>query len=89
MVTSRREKARIIVIAYVIVGAIYFLLYQYILRPADPDNQLVNTLFYIFLPAVLAAGALIADLVLEGLPRILKRFLGKDEEIQGEYGLDK
>ena len=72
-----------------IVGAIYFLLYQYILRPADPDNQLVNTLFYIFLPAVLAAGALIADLVLEGLPRILKRFLGKDEEIQGEYGLDK
>jgi len=82
MVTSRREKARMVVIVYVIVGAVYFLLYHYILRPADPDNQVVITLFYVFLPAVLAAGALVAELVLEGLSRILKRFLGKDEEIQ-------
>ncbi len=82
MVTSRREKARLMVIAYVIVGAVYFLLYNYILRPADPDNQVINTLFYVFLPAVLAAGALVAELVLEGLSRILKRLLGKDEEIQ-------
>jgi hypothetical protein len=81
---SRREKARRIVIAYVIVGAVFFLLYYYILRPADPDNPIINTLFYVFLPAILAAAALVYDVVLEGLAEILKRFLKKDEEIQDD-----
>ncbi len=84
MVTSRREKARRIVIAYVIVGAVFFLLYHYILRPADPDNPIINTLFYVFLPAILAAAALVYDVVLEGFAKITKRFLERDEEIQDE-----
>ena len=84
MVTSRREKARRIVIAYVIVGAVFFLLYHYILRPADPDNPIINTLFYVFLPAILAAAVLVYDVVLERLAKILKQFLKKDEEIQDD-----
>ena len=84
MVINRREKARRIVIAYVVVGAVFFLLYYYILNPADPDNPIINTLFYVFLPAILAAAALVSDVVLEGLVKILKRFLERDEEIQDE-----
>jgi hypothetical protein len=84
MVTSRREKARRIVIVYVIVGAVFFLLYHFILRPADPDNPIINALFYVFLPAILAAAALVSDVVLEGLAKILNRVLKKDEEIQDE-----
>ena len=81
MVTSRIEKARRIVIAYVIVGAVFFLLYHYILRPADPDNPLVNALFYVFLPAILILTAGLLEIVFEGLRWIVDRFREKDEEI--------
>ena len=84
MVISKREKARRIVIVYVIVGAVFFLLYHYVLYPTDPDNPIINTLFYVFLPAILAAAALVYDVVLEGLAKIPKRFLKRDEEIQDE-----
>ena len=84
MVTSRREKARRIVIAYVMVGVAFFLLYYYILHPVYPDNPIISTLFYVFLPAILAAAALVSDVVLEGFARILKGSPGRDEEIQDE-----
>jgi len=84
MVTSRREKVRRIVIVYVIIGAIFFLLYYYILHPSNPNDPIINTLFYVFLPAILAAAALVSDVVLEGLAKILNRFLQRNEEIQDE-----
>ncbi|MFW9869606.1 MAG: hypothetical protein ACFFFO_14865 [Candidatus Thorarchaeota archaeon] len=84
MVTSRREKARRIVIVYVIIGAVFFLLYYYVLRQSDPENPIINTLFYVFLPAILAAIALVSDVVLEGLEMILERFSDRDVEFQDE-----
>jgi hypothetical protein len=79
MVSSRRETARRIAIAYVIVGSIFFLLYQFILNPSYRDNPIVNILFFVFLPAILAAVALVYDFVLEGLIGIPKRFQREDE----------
>ena len=84
MVRSRRETARRIAIAYVIVGSIFFLLYHYILSPSYSDNPIVSTLFYVFLPAVLAAAALVYEVVLEGLAKIPKRFRERDDEIDNE-----
>ncbi|UCH05780.1 MAG: hypothetical protein JSW05_06340 [Candidatus Thorarchaeota archaeon] len=55
MVASRREVARRILIAYVLVALVFLSLYHFILRPADPDNPLVNALFYVFLPGILLA----------------------------------
>ena len=86
MVSSRRETARRIAIAYVIIGSIFFLLYHFILRPSDSDNLIANTLFIVFLPPILAAAALVYELVLEGLAKLPKRLLEKDNEIDNEDG---
>jgi uncharacterized PurR-regulated membrane protein YhhQ (DUF165 family) len=78
MVASRREIARRIVIAYMLVGVVFLILYHFILRPADPDNPLVSALFYVFLPAILIASAGLLDVVFEGFRWILDRFREKD-----------
>ncbi|MHA2079245.1 MAG: hypothetical protein ACXAB0_16275 [Candidatus Thorarchaeota archaeon] len=84
MVASRRETARRIVIVYVLVGFVFLVLYHFILRPANPDNPLVNALFYVFLPAILILSAGLLEIVFEGLRWIVDRFREKDEEIHNE-----
>lgn len=61
--------ARKIAIVYVIIGFSYFLLWHYIIAPTDKMSPLLQTLFYIFLPAALVLPYLIceaADEVLRG-----------------------
>ncbi|MHA2359715.1 MAG: hypothetical protein ACXAB5_05545 [Candidatus Thorarchaeota archaeon] len=80
MVANKWETARRIVIIYVLVGFVFFALYHFILSPADPDNPLVNALFYVFLPAILVLAAGLLELVFEGLRWIVGRFREKDED---------
>lgn len=83
IVASKREIARRIAIAYMIVGVVFFILYYFILHPADPNNPFVFALFYVFLPAILAVPWVLLQVVLEEIPKILDRFREKDE-IQDE-----
>jgi hypothetical protein len=81
MAASRREIARRIAMAYALVGFVFLILYHFMLHPADPDSPLLRDLFYVFLPSILIASAILLDVVYEGLRRILDWFLERDEEI--------
>ena len=80
MTTSRREKARRVVIAYVIVGFAFLSLYHFILSPAYPGHPILVALFYVFLPAFLAAPAALCVIIEDELPRLVDRFRKKDDE---------
>lgn len=81
MGTSVREKARKIVIAYVIVGILLFLLYHFIFRIAYPDNPLVIAMFYFSLPAILASPYALCIVLEDELPRLLGRSRTSDDEV--------
>ncbi len=72
MVTNRRKIALRIAILYVILGCTYFLLWHFVISPSGYINLVVNVLFYISLPAILAAPGVVFEIVAQVVSTRLK-----------------
>ena len=80
MVTERRMIARRIAIAYVVLGAAYFLLWHFVLSPAGYADPFLEFLFYISLPAILASPYVVCELASEAI-----KAGGETSEEMGDY----
>jgi bacteriorhodopsin len=84
MVSNKLKMARSIAIGYLVFGGVYFALWFFVFTPAGYVYPILEGLFYISLPAILALPYVLLQAVYEELSARMKRFRTRDSEAQSE-----
>ncbi|MHA2067115.1 MAG: hypothetical protein ACXABY_22335 [Candidatus Thorarchaeota archaeon] len=77
MVTNKRKIARRVVIGYVVLGSAFVLLWYLVIGPTGVD-PLIDTLFYISFPAILASPYVMCEIIAEVIRAVTKRSESND-----------